>query len=160
VTVSIIVQAGQPAALMLAREMTASLADSGRSATLLARDGAALRHADHLEALRSLPGGALLLGFMDDASAVIVQAMAASRGSRLLAQGHHRLTASAARHACTATADMRPSACGLATAAADTGFQAVYLAALGAPSAPSRALRRPLMAVGTGASVSSFLIRL
>ena len=100
-----------------------------------------------------------MLGVMDDASAVVFLAMAASRGAHLLAHGHHRLaTQGATRHACSATA------CGEALAWHEPALRPTahlehfYRATLGEAALGARA---PLpAAAGTDEALASFLIRL
>lgn len=157
---SVVGPCDQPAARMLARALVQALADAGWQARLHGHDLADLRRADRLEALLSQPRGALLLGVTDDASAVIVQAMAASRGARLLAHGHHRLAGGRARHACTAIGCDETFVWSEAAGEAAAPIQAVYLAALGAHPVRSRARRALRAPAGTGDAVSSFLIRL
>lgn len=152
-------QADRAGALGLAHRLAAALGNGDRPLPVQARDAAALRRPDQVDALLSLPRGTRLLGVMDDASAVVFLAMAASRGAHLLAHGHHRLaTQGATRHACSATA------CGEALAWHEPALRPTahvehfYRATLGEAALGARA---PLpAAAGTDEALASFLIRL
>ena len=152
-------QADRAGALSLAHRLAAALGHSGRPLPVQARDAAALRRPDQVDALLALPRGTRLLGVMDDASAVVFLAMAASRGAHLLAHGHHRLaTQGATRHACSATA------CGEALAWHEPALRPTahvehfYRATLGEATPGAHA---PLpAAAGTDEALASFLIRL
>lgn len=160
VALQVIGQLDRPAAIALAQQLAAALGSAGRAVPLQQRDAAALRRFDQLDALLALPRGTHLLGVMDDASAVVFQALASSRGAHLLANGHHRLGAGGTRHACTATA------CGAALAwhatAIDPGthVEAFYRAALGSGQVPARAPTLDPALTGASDALASFLIRL
>lgn len=152
-------QADRAGAISLAQRLAAAFGGGGRPLPVQARDAAALRRPDQVDALLALPRGARLLGVMDDASAVVFVAMAASRGAHLLAHGHHRLDAQGTtRHACSATA------CGEALAWRETAshpathVENFYLATLGEAATGARAPSPA--AAGTGEALASFLIRL
>lgn len=152
-------QADRAGAISLAQRLAAAFGSGGRPLPVQARDAAALRRPDQVDALLALPRGARLLGVMDDASAVLFVAMAASRGAHLLAHGHHRLDAQGTtRHACSATA------CGEALAWRETAshpathVENFYLATLGEAATGARAPSPA--AAGTGEALASFLIRL
>jgi len=152
-------QADRAGAISLAQRLAAAFGSGGRPLPVQARDAAALRRPDQVDALLALPRGARLLGVMDDASAVVFLAMAASRGAHLLAHGHHRLDAQGTtRHACSATA------CGEALAWRETAshpathVENFYLATLGEAATGARAPSPA--AAGTGEALASFLIRL
>lgn len=152
-------QADRAGALSLAHRLAAALGNGGRPLPVQARDAAALRRPDQVNALLALPRGTRVLGVMDDASAVVFLAMAASRGAHLLAHGHHRLaTQGATRHACSATA------CGEALAWHEPALRPTahlehfYRATLGEATPGTHA---PLpAAAGTDEALASFLIRL
>lgn len=152
-------QADRAGAISLAQRLAAAFGSGGRPLPVQARDAAALRRPDQVDALLALPRGARLLGVMDDASAVLFVAMAASRGAHLLAHGHHRLDAQGTtRHACSATA------CGEALAWRETAshpathVENFYLATLGEAATGARAPSPA--AAGAGEALASFLIRL
>ena len=152
-------QADRAGALSLAHRLAAALGHGGRPLPVQARDAAALRRPDQVDALLSLPRGTRVLGVMDDASAVVFLAMAASRGAHLLAHGHHRLaTQGPTRHACSATA------CGEALAWHEPALRPTahvehfYRATLG-EAAPGAHAPLPA-AAGTDEALASFLIRL
>ena len=152
-------QADRAGALSLAHRLAAALGNGGRPLPVQARDAAALRRPEQVDALLALPHGTRLLGVMDDASAVVFLAMAASRGAHLLAHGHHRLaTQGPTRHACSATA------CGEALAWHEPALRPTahlehfYRATLGEATPGTHA---PLpAAAGTDEALASFLIRL
>ena len=152
-------QADRAGALSLAHRLAAALGHGGRPLPVQARDAAALRRPDQVDALLALPRGTRVLGVMDDASAVVFLAMAASRGAHLLAHGHHRLaTQGPTRHACSATA------CGEALAWHEPALRPTahlehfYRATLG-EAAPGAHAPLPA-AAGTDEALASFLIRL
>lgn len=153
-------QTDRPAALALARQLAAALGSTGRTVSLQGHDAAALRRADRIDGLLALPRGTRLLGVMDDASAVVFQAMAASRGAHLLAHGHHRLTAGTTRHTCAATGCGDALAWREATNSPSAHVEAFYLAALGGGQAPARCPALDAALAGATEALASFLIRL
>jgi len=160
VPLQVIGQLDRPAAIALAQQLAAALGSAGRAAPLQQRDGAALRQLDQLDALLALPRGTHLLGVMDDASAVVFQAVAASRGAHLLAHGHHRLGAGSTRHACTATACGEALAWREAATRPGTHVEAFYRAALGSGQGPAHAPGIDPALAGATDTLASFLIRL
>lgn len=156
----VIGQADRPATLALARQLAQAFGGAGRPLPVHAHDGAALRHIGQLDALLAQPRGTHLLGVMDDASAVVFEAVAGSRGAHLLARGHHRLAAGGARHACSATACGEALAWHEAAARPAPHLAAFYRATLGAGQAPARAPAPDPALAGTADAFTSFLIRL
>lgn len=157
--VVVIGQADRSGAVTLAQRLAAALGHGGRPLPVHARDAAALRRPEQVDALLALPRGTRLLGVMDDASAIVFLAMASSRGAHLLAHGHHRLASQGAtRHACSATG------CGEALAWHEpashpaTHVERFYLATLG-ETTPGARTSLPAVPGGDEA-LASFLIRL
>ena len=137
---------------------TAQGAKIARTA-LLHPDGNALRRDDGLEALFAHPAGTRLLGIMDDAAAVIVQAVAGSRGARTLAHGEHRGAAGTVRHCCSVTAHDAPIRWREAAHGPQPHLERFYLAALGV-GLPAHGA--PAAAAGSSPpdSLASFLLQL
>lgn len=160
VPLQVIGQLDRPAAIALAQQLAAALGSAGRAVPVQQRDAAALRRLDQLDALLALPRGTHLLGVMDDASAVVFQAVAASRGAHLLAHGHHRLAAGSTRHACTATACGEALAWREAATHPGAHVEAFYRAALGSGQVPPRAPTIDPGLAGATDTLASFLIRL
>lgn len=127
----VVAPADLPAATALAQRLAAALRAAGQPAALQHPDGNALRRHDGLEALFAHPTGTRLLGIMDDAAAVIVQAVAGSRGARTLAHGEHRGAAGTVRHCCSATAHGAPIRWREAAHGPQPHLERFYLAALG-----------------------------
>lgn len=157
--VVVIGQADRSGAVGLAHRLAAALGHGGRPLPVHARDAAALRRPDQVDTLLALPRGTRLLGVMDDASAVVFLAMAASRGAHLLAHGHHRLAAQGAtRHACSATGCGEALAWQEPAAHPAAHVERFYLATLGEATPGARAPGPA--AAGVDETLASFLIRL
>lgn len=156
----VIGQADRPVTLALARQLARALGTAGRPLPVHAPDAAALRRSGQIDALLALPRGSHLLGVMDDASAVVFQAMAASRGAHLLARGHHRLAGGGARHACSATGCGEALAWHEAAARPAAHLEDFYRAALGAGRAPARAPAPDAALAAATEAFATFLIRL
>lgn len=157
----LVAPADLPAATALAQRLAAALRAAGLAAVLLQPEGEALRRRDGLEALLAQPAGTRLLGVMDDAAAVIVQAVAGSRGARTLAHAQHRgAAAGTVRHCCSATAHDRPIAWREAAHAPQRHVERFYLVALG--GAVLAGGEAPVGADATvpGDSLASFLLQL
>lgn len=155
----LVAPADLPAAMALAQRLAAALRAADQPVTLQHTDGNALRRHDGLEALFAHPAGTRLLGIMDDAAAVIVQAVAGSRGARTLAHGEHRGAAGTVRHCCSATAHDAPIRWREAAHGPQPHLEHFYLAALG--------IGRPADGASTTAagsrppdSLASFLLQL
>ncbi|HRP98119.1 MAG TPA: hypothetical protein PL143_17920 [Rhodocyclaceae bacterium] len=127
----LVAPADLPTATALAQRLAAALRAAGLPATLQHPDGNALRRHDGLSALFAQPAGTRLLGIMDDAAAVIVQAVAGSRGARMLAHGEHRGAAGTIRHCCSATTHDAAIRWREAAHGPQPHLERFYLAALG-----------------------------
>lgn len=153
-------QTDLPATAGLATMLAKTLRDVGYRDVPLPVSADVLRQGASAQALLALPRDALLLAVVDDASAVILQAMAASRGARFLARGHHRLRPGGARHACAAIGCGETFVWTENPGKAAAPIQAVYLAALGARAGSSHEDDAFPASTGTGDAISSFLVRL
>ena len=88
-SVFIVFQAEWPQAGALARALAQTLAQEGTTHVLRALPARALGDATRVAALLDDVAGARVIGVMDDASAVIVQAMAGSRGAGFMEDRRH-----------------------------------------------------------------------
>lgn len=80
-----------PQAAALAQATAHALTAAGADSVMRAVPARALSDAPSIAALLQAWAGARVVGVMDDASAVIVQAMVAGRGAGFLAQRQHRI---------------------------------------------------------------------
>lgn len=127
----LVAPADLPAATALVRRLDGALREAGLHPILLQPEGRALRRIGELEAMLARSAGARLLGVMDDAAAVIFQAVASSRGARTLAHGEHHGTAGTVRHCCSATAHGAPISWREAAYRPQPHLERFYLTALG-----------------------------
>lgn len=88
-SVFIVYQEEWPQAGALARALAQTLAREGTPHVVRALPARALGDAPRVAALLDDVAGARVIGVMDDASAVIVQAMAGSRGAGFMADRRH-----------------------------------------------------------------------
>lgn len=96
----IVVQNGLPQAHELAGTIHSALGKTGLRATQVAVGSTTpLRHAE-LSHLLQQPRGSRLIGVTDDATAVVVQAIAASHGACCVLHAHHRFGAGVVNHCC------------------------------------------------------------
>ncbi|MCK0511392.1 hypothetical protein [Aromatoleum buckelii] len=101
VPVTLVSQVDLPFAAALAGRIAGSLEARGLRVARLAPHGNELgRYASVMSILDGARHGHLI-GVMDDASAVIVQQLAASRGAACVIQTHHRVSEGAVRSCCT-----------------------------------------------------------
>jgi hypothetical protein len=97
-SVHIAVLHGLPQAVALARDLAAAMRSQGLSCSL--QPELRLLDAPRIEQLLGLRRSALVV-VADDATAVLVQAMAASRGQACVLQTHHRRDAAGSLHGAT-----------------------------------------------------------
>ena len=95
-TVTLVVQTDLPAAALLARGVGEALARAGLAARPAGADGRALAQVQRIAELLDRARGTRLVGVMDDASAVVFQAVAATRGAACLAHRQHRIAGASA----------------------------------------------------------------
>lgn len=101
VPVTIVSQAELPFAAALAGRIAGSLDAAGVRVALRASHGDELGRFAGVMAILDGARNGRLIGVMDDACAVIVQQLAASRGAACVVQTHHRLSGGDVRHCCT-----------------------------------------------------------
>ncbi|MCK2095980.1 hypothetical protein [Thauera aromatica] len=153
-------QGDLPAAVALTHRLEETFHATGLRTTVLLPARSELRRIGDLDALLDHPPGTPLLGIMDDAAAVIFQAVAGSRGAHSLASAHHRGSAGTTRHCCSATGYPQPIAWHGAGDGRTRHVEQFYLAALGEGAAPSAANRSAAAATAAEGALASFLIRL
>ncbi|MCK0506138.1 hypothetical protein [Aromatoleum anaerobium] len=99
--VTIVRQVDLPFAAALAGRIGGSLDAAGMRVARLAPHGDELGRFASVMAILDGARNGHLIGVMDDASAVIVQQLAASRGAACVIQTHHRVSARDVRNCCT-----------------------------------------------------------
>lgn len=101
VPVTLVSQVDLPFAVALAGRIAGSLEATGLRVARLAPNGNELGRFATVMAMLDGARNGHLIGVMDDASAVIVQQLAASRGAACVIQTHHRVSEGAVRSCCT-----------------------------------------------------------
>ncbi|QTQ30366.1 hypothetical protein [Aromatoleum bremense] len=101
IPVTIVSQVDLPFAAALAGRIAGSLEATGIRVARLAPHGNELGRFASVMAILDGARNGHLIGVMDDASAVIVQQLAASRGAACAIQTHHRVSAGGVRSCCT-----------------------------------------------------------
>lgn len=153
-------QGDLPAAVALARRVEEAFHGAGLRTAVLLPGRSELRRIGSLDALLDHPPGTPLLGIMDDAAAVIFQAVAGSRGAHSLASAHHRSSSSATRHCCSAAGYPQPITWNGAGDDQARHVGQFYLAALGERTAPPASIRPAAAITAAEGALASFLIRL
>ncbi|WP_159051714.1 hypothetical protein [Thauera aromatica] len=152
-------QGDLPVAVSLTHRLEQAFHAAGLRTTVLLPGRSELRHIGKLEALLDHPAGTPLLGIMDDAAAVIFQAVTGSRGAHSLASAHHRSSTATTRHCCSATGYPQPIAWHGAGDGQAQHVEQFYLAALG-EHATIRPTAATTATTATEGALASFLIRL
>lgn len=153
-------QGDLPAATALTHRLEEAFRSAGLHTAVRLPGGSELRHIDNLRTLLDHRPGTPVLGIMDDAAAVIFQAVAGSRGAYSLASAHHRSSTGSTRHCCSATGYPQPIAWHGAGDGQARHVEQFYLAALGEGAAPSAAIRSAAATTAAAGALASFLIRL
>lgn len=101
--VTIVSQRELPQAAALAGNMAQMLAAAGATARQVVVGSADLADVARIGAILDAAPDAPLIGVMDDAAAVIFQAVATARGAGIALHTQHRQAGGAMRHCCTAS---------------------------------------------------------
>lgn len=96
--VLLVCQGDAPGAARLAEAIAFCSASAGMPVERLELSGSELRRPDRIEAVLERAHVARIVGVMDDAAAVIFEALAAARGAAWLLQAQHRVGSAGASH--------------------------------------------------------------